>query len=128
MTRHPYEAAQDRELARWHGVIGTREMGSKHFRLVLNFDGASLFVTYPTSPSDNARGALNHVSDIRATLLKMGATRADPEVSRTGLRRTPNPTTPRRLRLGERPQGGPSRDPWEPLRTLQNGLDRSGLE
>lgn len=127
MNRHPYDSAQDRELARWPGVTWSREIAGKHLKLVVEFEGQSRFIVFPTSPSDSTRGPLNHVQNIRQTLKEMGAETV-PQVAAQSLRRTPNPTTPRRFRLGERPQGGPSRDPWEPLRSLQNGLDRRGLE
>lgn len=117
MTRHPYDSAQDRELSRWPGVTWSRESAGKHMKLVVEFEGQSRFIVFPTSPSDSARGALNHVKNIRQTLKEMGAEPV-PSVPVSGIRRTPNPTTPRRFKLGERPQGGPSRDPWEPLRNL----------
>lgn len=128
MTRHPYDSAQDRELARWLGVTWTREIGAKHFRIVLNFRGQSRFCTYPSSPSDGRRGALNHVQNIRQTLKELGAERSAPAPS-SGVRRTRNTTLPKRFSLGERPVKSPSRDPWQALRSLlENSLDGDTAE
>lgn len=67
---HPYDAAADRELARWPGVVvlDRATMPSGHRRLVLEYRGKRRFVVYPGSPSDSRTGAKNHVQDIRRVL------------------------------------------------------------
>jgi hypothetical protein len=116
--RHEYDDLQANELARWPGVSWSRQVRSKHYALVLTFDGVSRFVIYPSSPGDNQRGGLNHLRDIRQTLAAMGATRmAEPKSQQT--RRTRNRTEPARVVIVERATGGPRRDPWAALASLE---------
>ena len=75
-AHHAYHNDQDVELAQWPGVTWRREHRGKHLALVLEFDGVSRFVIYPTSPGDAYRGGLNHLRDIRAALTALGAKRA----------------------------------------------------
>jgi hypothetical protein len=73
--RTTYDDAVDAELARWPGVAWTREVRGKHYALVLTFNGVSRFVVYPCSPGDSRRGALNHLTDVKAACLGLGANR-----------------------------------------------------
>lgn len=68
--RHPYDAAADRELAKWPGavVLDRAVMPSGHRRLVIEYRGKRRFVVHPASPSDAKRGVRNHVQDIRRVL------------------------------------------------------------
>lgn len=118
VKRHDYEQHQEAELARWPGVTYSRQVRAKHYALVLTFGGVSRFVTYPTSPGDTTRGALNHLRDVRKACAELGATRLR-SVKATGAKRQRNRTEPARLNLGERVTGGPCRDPWAALATLE---------
>lgn len=117
--RHVYDEQQEAELARWPGVTWGREVRGKHYALVLTFDGASRFVVYPSSPGDVMRGGLNHLTDARVALRAIGAVRTSqkrqgPKVAR---RRTRVEESFRLARL-EPITGGPERDPWAELRTI----------
>jgi len=100
----------------WPGATVSFEAGSKHNRAVLRFGEAEQFVTYPSSPSDNGRALYNHVSDIRRTLIAMGAERAPrPKSDRPRSERNPGAA------MRELPVDGPAqtfRDPWEALKGL----------
>lgn len=70
-----YQKACERELASWPGVTVQQEKKGRHVRVILEYQNRTRFVVRPTSPSDGARGAKNHVRDIRHTLLQLGATK-----------------------------------------------------
>lgn len=115
--RTVYDDPTDAELARWPGVTWARQVRGKHYALILTFNGVSRFVTYPGTPGDSTRGVLNHLADVRAALRYLGATRT-PEPRAASPRRARN-RTDAPVRITERATGGPKRDPWEALRTLE---------
>lgn len=59
MKRHPYEAAADRELAKFPAVR------------VVEHGGQRRSIFYPCTPSD-CRGIRRHLQDIRRVLREMG--------------------------------------------------------
>lgn len=113
-----YDEPTDAELARWPGVTSTRTVRSKHYALLLTFNGVTRQVFYPCSPSDAYRGALNHLADVRRVLTELGATRTA-EVKTAGPRRVRNRTQPGRVVITDRATGGPKRDPWAGLSAMQ---------
>lgn len=118
VSNHPYEAGQDAELERWPGVTWSREIKGKHYALVVTFGGVSRFVIYPSTPGDKVRGLLNHLRDVRAELSALGAVRRVP-IKAIRPHRERNRTEPRRIEFTDRCQGGPKRDPWAALATIQ---------
>lgn len=72
--RTQFDAPVEAELARWPGVTWTRRVRSRHFALVLTYNGASRFVTYSATCSDQ-RAIHRHISDIRHALKALGAER-----------------------------------------------------
>lgn len=72
MSRHPYDEAADRELARFPAVrVVARERRGKHRALVLEHAGTQRCVFYPGSPSDHL-GPRKHCKDIRRVLRELG--------------------------------------------------------
>lgn len=114
-ARTIYDDPTERELARWPGVEFHRDVRGKHYALVLTFRGQSRFVVYPSSPSDSGRGALNHLTNVRAELRALGAQRIAP----TKAERKRRARQPDRLVIVMRdhpdPDEGPLRDPWAAL-------------
>jgi hypothetical protein len=115
-----YDDLVEAELKHWQGVTWTRQVRSKHYALVLTFEGVSRFVTYPCSPSDR-RGALNHITTVKAVLREMGARRQAPvKSSRPKAHRPRSQASPAPLRIA--PEPGKSRlssDPWAALAGLK---------
>ncbi len=72
MTSCDYTSRADAELADWPGVTWSRGQTARHRYLALTYAGKTQRVIYPLSPSD-WRGPRRHVTDIRHTLLAMGA-------------------------------------------------------
>src|SRR3569833_3252692 len=118
MYAHPVDA----ELAKWPGVTAKREGRGKHYALVLTYDGRSMFVIYPCSPSDALRGVQNHLADVSAVLCDLSAERVSRARSIDKPKRVRNRTTPRRMIITDRASGGPRRDPWALLRGLFGGM------
>ena len=110
----------ERELARWPGVTWRREIRSKHYALVVTFDGRSRTVVYSCSPGDSYRGALNHITNLRAELRALGATRlADPKRQAPRRHRArPDREVTRYTWEVPDPDKGPLRDPFAVLATL----------
>lgn len=108
----------DAELARWPGVTWSRALRGKHYALVLDFNGLSRFVTYSCTPSDGVRGLQNHLRDVRKVCAEIGAKRT-PEPKTQAPRRTRNHTEPRLVANNDKATGGPLRDPWAALATIQ---------
>jgi hypothetical protein len=113
--RHDYDDRQDAELSRWPGVTWSRQIRGKHYAIVLTYGGVSRFVTYPCTPGDTVRGALNHIHDLRLVLTALGAERSV-EVKSLAPRRHRNRTETVSFGPVEHISGGPMRDPWEALR------------
>lgn len=65
VAANPYIAAITAELAR--GGITKHEIQYRgsHPRIIFQHDGRERFYVFPNSPSDNRRGILNAVADIR---------------------------------------------------------------
>lgn len=116
MTKHrdAYTQAAERELEHWPSVEFRFEQASKHRRIVLEFAGKERFVMFPSTPSDNVRGHLNHIAGLRVELRALGARR----VERTPLteRRKRNVAAPRPTPTPE--ISDPRADGWAPLREL----------
>jgi len=118
--RHDYDRHQEAELARWPGVSWRREQRAKHYALILTFNGVSRFVTYPCTPGDGARGALNHIRDLRHALQALGARRRPEPKPGPDRRRRHHRVEPWSWRLPERgPPTRLSRDPFEALAQLR---------
>lgn len=65
----------EKELRKWKGVDIRLENG-KHYKLFLTVNGKSKFVLLSKTPSD-WRGKLRQVSDVRKTLIDLGAEKVD---------------------------------------------------
>lgn len=61
-----------KELNKWKGVDIRLEKSSKHNKLFCIVNGKSKFVLLSKTPSD-WRGKLRQVSDVRKTLIELGA-------------------------------------------------------
>lgn len=121
---HSFHDAQEAELARWPGVTWVRRFRSKHFALVLTFDGVSRYVTYPTSPGDNVRGAMNHVRDIRAVLKALGAERESEHRSQAPKRQRNRTDHNEPIRIGAQDETRLGRDPFAALASLKTDPPR----
>lgn len=118
--RHPYDAAQRAELARWPGVTATHEVRGKHLAVVLSFDGRSRFVIYPTTPGDTARGADMHVRDLRRELSAIGATRSEViKAIQRRRRQPPRHARPPTIHLGPFSETRLSHDPFAALASIK---------
>lgn len=118
IRRTVYDEPTEAELRRWPGVTFTREVRGKHYALVLRFSGQQQRVVYPCTPGDSLRGPLNHLSDVRATLRKMGAERL-PEPKSTAPVRRRNPPSKTATITPPVLDRDPSRDPWQVLAALK---------
>lgn len=116
--RDAYTQAAECELEHWTGVDCRFDVTGKHRRALLSFNGRERFVVFPSSPSDNARGPLNFLTDLRVELRALGARR----VERTPLteRRKRNVAAPRQTPTPEITDPRP--DGWAPLRQLHASL------
>jgi len=65
----------EKELRKWKNVDIRLESG-KHYKLYLTVNGKSKFVLLSKTPSD-WRGKLRQVSDVRKTLIDLGAEKVD---------------------------------------------------
>ena len=116
MTKHrdAFTLATERELEHWPEVHHRFEFSKKHRRVVISWNGRERFVIFPTSASDNIRGPLSHVTNLRVELRALGARR----VERTPLteRRKRNVAAPRPTPTPEITDPRP--DGWAQLREL----------
>lgn len=120
MTKHrdAFTHATERELEHWPGVHHRFEFSKKHRRVVISWNGRERFVIFPTSASDNIRGPLGHVTNLKVELRALGARR----VERTPLteRRKRNVAAPRPTPAPE--ISDPRPDGWLELRQLHARL------
>ncbi len=101
------------EVEQWPGVTVRFSKRAKHRQAILCFNGQERFAVYPDTPGDNVRAVRNHVTDIRKTLLEMGAVR-QPRKKAIGPKRQRNPGAAQRTNgNGERAPVRP--DPWAAL-------------
>jgi hypothetical protein len=113
-----------KEVRRWPGAAVNFEMGGRHPRAVLTFNGKERFVTIPSSPGDSVHGPRNNIALVRRTLKALGAIRAAMPIGR-GRKRWRNPGVQQRVVCpGEPAPVMP--DPWEPLRDVSANLEQSG--
>ena len=123
MSKHrdAFTQAAEREIEHWPGVEFRFERASKHRRIVLEFAGKERFVMFPSTPSDNARGHLNHIAGLRVELRALGARR----VERTPLteRRKRNVAAPRQTPTPE--ISDPRPDGFAQLRDLHAKLQHA---
>lgn len=68
-----YEEGIAEEVAKWGGASVEFGMRSKHCEAVISVGDESMFVTFPSSPSDGKRGLLNCLTDVRNALRDLGA-------------------------------------------------------
>lgn len=116
MTKHrdAFTHATERELEHWPEVHHRFEFSKKHRRVIISLGGRERFVIFPTSASDNIRGPLGHVTNLRVELRALGARRVE-RPSPTE-RRTRNVAAPRPTPVPEITDPRP--DGWAPLREL----------
>ncbi len=120
MTKHrdAFTLATERELEHWPEVHHRFEFTRKHRRVIISLGGRERFVIFPTSASDNIRGPLGHVTNLRVELRALGARRVERTPSTE--RRTRNVAAPRPAQC---PQiSDPRPDGWAPLRELHARL------
>ncbi|MFY9350508.1 MAG: hypothetical protein WBL20_19255 [Sphingobium sp.] len=109
------------EVRHWPGAKVIFEMGGRHGRAILTFQGKEQFVTYSTTPGDKVHGPKNNIAMIRRTLKRLGAIRVA-MAGRAGRKRRRNPS----VALFDACPGEPAPimpDPWEPLREASGSFD-----
>lgn len=72
-ARHPYILPARRELNQWPGVTAKHLPRAKHRALMITYNNRTRMIIYPTSPSDGVRGVKNHIGEIRAACVALGA-------------------------------------------------------
>ena len=70
-----YVIPTEREVAEWPGVTVSFDNTKRHRVAVLAFNGRTRRVVFAATPSDNARGLLNHIGEVRKELRGLGASR-----------------------------------------------------
>ena len=116
MSKHrdAFTQSAEREIEHWPGVEFRFERASKHRRIVLSFNGKERFVMFPSTPSDNARGHLNHIAGLRVELRALGARRVErTPLSERRKRNVAPPRPPEMPRITD-----PRPDGWVALREL----------
>lgn len=103
------------EVRRWPGATVAFEMGGKHPRATISFNGKERFVTIPSSPGDTVHGPKNNIAIVRRTLKALGALRVAIPIGR-GRKRWRNPGVMQRVVMAGEP-APVMPDPWEPLRS-----------
>jgi hypothetical protein len=129
LKRTPFDDSVEVELSRWPGVTFHREQRGKHYALVLSYRGASRFVIYASTPGDTRRGALNHLTNVRAELRAMGATRLAPTKAEGRPKRQTSRTTATVYEFDRaNPDEGPLRDPFAVLASFKPANDVAPAE
>lgn len=119
--RTTYDDAMEAEISRWPGVTFKRVIRGKHYGMQLSFNGVTRLHIYPSTPSDNGRGALNQIRCLKASLQTIGAQRL-PEPKAKHPKRARNKTVSTVIDLGERAVRDPSRDPFTDLTKLRRQM------
>lgn len=120
MRARDYHEAIDREVAMWPGASVSFTHAARHQVAVVEFQGKSRKVFFPTSPSDGMRGRLNCLRDVRGELQYLGAERV--EVQRAAndhAKPHKKPVTP----FGSVRVEIIDRDPWAPLAALKARME-----
>lgn len=76
-----YAITTEREVAEWPGVSVSFNNTKRHRVAVLAYRGRTRRVVFAATPSDSARGLLNHIGELRKELRGLGASRRKQEPS-----------------------------------------------